>query len=135
MSPSSISLVVTTYNSEQALGLVLASVARQTRLPDEVIVADDGSGAATRAGSGQLYDISLAQWSLHRSLQSRQIDNLDFAGGGLIDNNGDAITWTEMVGLVIKADDGRADNVNCGTGRDKADVDSKDDLKSCERLS
>ena len=49
MSPRSVSLVVTTYNSEQALGLVLASVARQTRLPDEVIVADDGSGAATRA--------------------------------------------------------------------------------------
>jgi Ca2+-binding RTX toxin-like protein len=36
---------------------------------------------------------------------------------------------------VIKADDGKADNVNCGTGRDKADVDSKDDLKSCEKLS
>lgn len=36
---------------------------------------------------------------------------------------------------IVKADDGRADNVNCGTGRDKADVDSKDDLKSCEQLS
>lgn len=49
MSPRSASLVITTYNSEQALGLVLASVARQVRLPDEVIVADDGSGEATRA--------------------------------------------------------------------------------------
>lgn len=28
-------------------------------------------------------------------------DNLDFAGGGLVDLNGDAITWVEMVGLVI----------------------------------
>lgn len=27
----------------------------------------------------QPFDISLAQWSLHRALQSRQIDNLDFA--------------------------------------------------------
>ncbi len=49
MSPHRVSLVITTYNSEQALGLVLASAARQTRLPDEVIVADDGSREATRA--------------------------------------------------------------------------------------
>lgn len=41
------SLIITTYNWEDALGLVLASVARQSRLPDEVIVADDGSRAAT----------------------------------------------------------------------------------------
>lgn len=46
-SPASISLLVTTYNWAQALARVLDSVARQTRLPDEVIVADDGSNAAT----------------------------------------------------------------------------------------
>src|SRR5918999_6151374 len=43
----STSLVVTTYNWEAALDLVLRSVLRQSRLPDEVLVADDGSGAAT----------------------------------------------------------------------------------------
>ncbi len=42
-----ISLIVTTYNWPQALGLTLASVARQSLRPYEVIVADDGSGAAT----------------------------------------------------------------------------------------
>ena len=42
-------LIVTTYNWPEALHLTLASVGRQTRLPDEVIVADDGSGPATRA--------------------------------------------------------------------------------------
>jgi GT2 family glycosyltransferase len=42
-------LIVTTYNWPEALHLTLASVARQTHLPDEVIVADDGSGPATRA--------------------------------------------------------------------------------------
>lgn len=47
--PASASLVVTTYNWPQALALVLESVRRQTRLPDEVIVADDGSGAETAA--------------------------------------------------------------------------------------
>lgn len=42
-----ISLIITTYNWPEALDLVLTSVARQTRLPDEVIVADDGSGEET----------------------------------------------------------------------------------------
>lgn len=37
------SLVITTYNWIDALRLTLDSVARQTHLPDEVIIADDGS--------------------------------------------------------------------------------------------
>jgi GT2 family glycosyltransferase len=37
-------LIVSTYERPEALARVLASVARQTRLPDEVMVADDGSG-------------------------------------------------------------------------------------------
>jgi glycosyltransferase involved in cell wall biosynthesis len=41
--------MVTTYNWETALDRVLASVAAQHVLPDEVLVADDGSGPATRA--------------------------------------------------------------------------------------
>jgi glycosyltransferase involved in cell wall biosynthesis len=41
------SLIVTTYNWDAALDLVLRSVLRQARLPDEVVVADDGSGPAT----------------------------------------------------------------------------------------
>lgn len=48
-SPASVSLVITTYNWEEALSLVLASVSRQSRLPDEVVVADDGSGPETAA--------------------------------------------------------------------------------------
>lgn len=44
-----VSVVVTTYNWKEALAVVLASLARQTRLPDEVIVADDGSRDDTRA--------------------------------------------------------------------------------------
>src|SRR3569833_2231346 len=42
-----ISLLVTTFERPQALNLVLLSVARQRRMPDEVVVADDGSGADT----------------------------------------------------------------------------------------
>ncbi len=42
------SLVITTYNRKDALELVLLSVMLQTELPDEVIIADDGSGQDTR---------------------------------------------------------------------------------------
>ncbi len=44
-----ISLIVTTYNWPDALRLSLLSAKSQTRIPDEVIVADDGSGEETRA--------------------------------------------------------------------------------------
>jgi len=44
----SCTLIVSTYNWEGALNLVLDSALRQRRLPDEVIVADDGSRSATR---------------------------------------------------------------------------------------
>jgi glycosyltransferase involved in cell wall biosynthesis len=47
--PGRISLVVTTYNRKDALELVLRSVLGQEELPDEVIVADDGSREDTRA--------------------------------------------------------------------------------------
>jgi len=43
------SAIVLTYNWPAALDRVLAGMASQTCLPDEVIVADDGSGEATRA--------------------------------------------------------------------------------------
>ncbi|MBQ9758418.1 MAG: glycosyltransferase family 2 protein, partial [Opitutales bacterium] len=41
-------LLISTYNWPEALKLVLESVTRQTRIPDEVVIADDGSGEATR---------------------------------------------------------------------------------------
>lgn len=44
----SVSLIITTYNWMEALDLVLESVFKQTILPDEVIIADDGSTNETR---------------------------------------------------------------------------------------
>ena len=44
-----ISVIVTTYNREDALDAVLRSLERQSDPAFEVIVADDGSGAATAA--------------------------------------------------------------------------------------
>jgi glycosyltransferase involved in cell wall biosynthesis len=43
------SLIIATYNWKEALALVLATVRLQTTLPDEVLVADDGSRDDTRA--------------------------------------------------------------------------------------
>jgi len=44
-----ISVLISTYNWPEALGLVLLSLLKQTRLPDEILIADDGSGADTKA--------------------------------------------------------------------------------------
>jgi glycosyltransferase involved in cell wall biosynthesis len=43
-----VSLIITTYNWKEALEVSLLSAFRQTRLPDEIVVADDGSGPDTR---------------------------------------------------------------------------------------
>jgi glycosyltransferase involved in cell wall biosynthesis len=42
------SLIIATYNWPQALNLCLQSVAQQTVLPKEVLIADDGSGPETK---------------------------------------------------------------------------------------
>lgn len=43
-----VSLIITTYNWPEALELVLLSVKKQVILPDDVIIADDGSKIETR---------------------------------------------------------------------------------------
>lgn len=43
-----LSVIVTTYNRPAALDHVLASIARQTTMPVEVIIADDGSNSETQ---------------------------------------------------------------------------------------
>ena len=43
-----ITLIISTYNRPEALRLSLMSAKVQTRIPDEVIIADDGSGESTR---------------------------------------------------------------------------------------
>lgn len=43
-----VSLVISTYNWPEALELCLMSALSQTRLPDEIVIADDGSKEETR---------------------------------------------------------------------------------------
>lgn len=56
------SLIVTTYNWPAALNLTLQSVGAQTRVPDEVIIADDGSGQDTAAVVQATLGISGLSW-------------------------------------------------------------------------
>ena len=44
-----LALIINTYNQPEYLGRVLTAVTRQTRKPDEVLLADDGSSDETRA--------------------------------------------------------------------------------------
>ncbi len=44
-----VTLIISTYNYPQSLKLCLESVLWQTRKPDEIVIADDGSGEETRS--------------------------------------------------------------------------------------
>ena len=43
-----ISLIITTFNWPESLLLVLESIRHQSLMPDEIIIADDGSNDSTR---------------------------------------------------------------------------------------
>jgi glycosyltransferase involved in cell wall biosynthesis len=47
--PDLVSVIVTTYNREDALGAVLSALSRQSDRGFEVVIADDGSGPTTAA--------------------------------------------------------------------------------------
>ena len=47
--PLSLSIALASYNGERYIAEQLDSIARQTRLPDELIISDDASGDATPA--------------------------------------------------------------------------------------
>jgi len=46
--PNSCSLIISTYNRPDALGMVLLSVSNQVLFPSEIIIADDGSDVFTK---------------------------------------------------------------------------------------
>ena len=81
--PATTSLLVTTYNWEQALLRVLESAARQTRLPDEVIVADDGSRSGTAdllASLARDYPVPLRHaWQPDQGFRAARVRNLAIA--------------------------------------------------------
>ena len=74
-----ISVIVTTYNREDALDAVLRALSRQTDRAFEVVIADDGSGPATAtvvaAWKGRL-GVPLAHvWHEDRGFRAAEIRN------------------------------------------------------------
>ena len=99
-----ISVIVTTYNREDALEAVLRSLARQTDQDFEVVVADDGSTAAT----GQLVEAWKAKvghrlehvWHEDRGFRAAEIRNraiLASRGAYCIFLDGDCIVRPDFV--------------------------------------
>ncbi|MGB7256499.1 MAG: glycosyltransferase family 2 protein, partial [Pseudolabrys sp.] len=99
-----ISVIVTTYNREDALDAVLRSLARQTDADFEVIVADDGSGPATAATAdrwnGKVGGRLERVWHEDRGFRAAEIRNraiLAARGAYCIFLDGDCIARLDFV--------------------------------------
>jgi glycosyltransferase involved in cell wall biosynthesis len=77
--PDLVSVIVTTYDREDALMAVLAALSRQSERRFEVVVADDGSGPATAAvvdGWRARLGVPLRHvWHPHRGFRAAEIRN------------------------------------------------------------
>lgn len=113
-----VSVVVTTYNAPRQLDLVLCGLARQTRPPDEVLVADDGSTEETgRRVEGWRAELPALFHVRHedRGYRKSRIVNLAVrrsTGEHLLFLDGDAIPHSRWVADHERAADGR--RVLCG---------------------
>ena len=63
-----------------AAGLVLSRVNRPVVARNILASQAPGAGALVPEGPEPLFDISLAQWSLHQALGAGELDHLDFPG-------------------------------------------------------
>jgi glycosyltransferase involved in cell wall biosynthesis len=99
-----VSLIITTYNWPQALRLTLESVLAQSRLPDEVIVADDGSSPETARAVRNTLCASEIEWKHvwheDRGVRQSRIKNLGVkhsTGAYLIFVDQDVVLHPEFV--------------------------------------
>ncbi|MHC4134302.1 MAG: glycosyltransferase [Planctomycetota bacterium] len=113
-----VSVVVTTYNAPRRLDLVLCGLARQTRPPDEILVADDGSNEETaRLIAAWKAELETLVHVRHedRGYRKSRIVNLAVrrsTGGHLLFLDGDAIPHSRWAEDHERAADGR--RVLCG---------------------
>lgn len=102
--PPTLTLAVTTFERPDALRAVLDSVLGQADLPQQVIVADDGSGAATRA----VIDAFTAAapmpvhhaWQPHEGFRLTRLRNLaiaDARGEYLVFVDGDMVLHHDFI--------------------------------------
>jgi len=92
------SIIVSTYNRPDALGKCVESIFYQSTLPDEIVIADDGSGNETRDMVKDLQQKSpvplVHVWQEDNGYQLARIRNRSFAaakGEYLIQIDGDLI--------------------------------------------
>ena len=100
-----ISVIVTTYNRPEALAAVLEGLRLQTVPPDEVIVADDGSGPETaetvRKAAGRMPWPLSHVWQEDRGFRAAAIRNraiLASTGSYIVLLDGDCIPDRHFVG-------------------------------------
>lgn len=99
-----ISLIVSTYNRPDALAVCLDSIAHQSRLPDEVIISDDGSRADTAALIEEIskeFPVPLKHvWHEDRGFRLAEIRNKSVAasiGDYIIETDGDIMLHPRFV--------------------------------------
>ena len=104
------SVVVTTYNRSGRLRLCLASLEMQTRVPDEVVIADDGSDKEHAEAIEEIMarsPLSLVyarqEHSGHRACANRNNGARHSSGDYLIFVDGDAVLFPEAVEEHVKA--------------------------------
>lgn len=105
-----VSLIMTTYNRPDALQLVLKSVALQSLIPHELIVADDGSGLPTLQvveDYRKILDVPMQHvWQEDRGFRASKIRNKATAaarGDYLIFIDGDMVMHPEFVASHVRA--------------------------------
>ena len=123
-----VSLIITTYNRPDALDWVLGSVSTQTRIPDEVIVADDGSGISTQKILDKWKDslplaVSWLPDTSFRVARSRNAALLKASGDYIIMVDGDCLMPPSFVRKHIKLAEPNAvvAGGRCLFGKDETD--------------
>ncbi|MDR1680360.1 MAG: glycosyltransferase family 2 protein [Prevotellaceae bacterium] len=98
------SLLISTYNTPDRLRRCLQSVLRQRVMPDEIIVADDGSGAATKAVVDEIAALSprpvIHVWQPDDGFRLAQIRNkaiVRASGDYIINIDGDILLDSHFV--------------------------------------
>jgi len=101
-----ISVIVTTYEREDALAVVLRSLAQQTDRSFEVVVADDGSGPATKAVvASWMQNLGaplLHVWQEHRDFRAAEMRNraiLASHGSYCIFLDGDCLVRPDFIAM------------------------------------
>lgn len=113
------SVIVPTYNSPRELDLALCGLSRQTRIPEEILVADDGSSDDTRAvvatWAEEMNTCLVHVWQADRGYRKARIVNEAVRrshGEHLFFLDGDSIPHSRWVADHLQAADGR--RVLCG---------------------